>query len=260
MYKYKLSIITINFNNVEGLEKTINSIVDQNWKEFEYILIDGGSTDGSKELIEKFSTEVDFWVSEADDGIYHAMNKGVQKAEGEYLLFLNSGDILLNNNVLAIVKNELKDFDHVCFNSRYGNSVNSSEEKIYNTNILDHLFFFKSTLIHPSTFSRKKVFIDVGGFDQRLKICSDWKFFYTSILKQGCSYKFVNRTTSFYNTDGISSSFVSGEIIRQEKKMVIDEEFPFLYDNLKELNAFKLVKRSKLIKILVFLGLLKIKL
>src|ERR1700749_5163063 len=98
-----LSIITINYNDSEGLGTTINSVKHQNYRPIEFIIIDGGSTDGSKELIEKNISIVDHWVSEKDEGIYHAMNKGIQKAKGEYLLFLNSGDYLNDSNTLAIL-------------------------------------------------------------------------------------------------------------------------------------------------------------
>ncbi len=89
----KLSIITVNLNNKDGLQKTIDSVISQTFKDFEWIVIDGGSTDGSKELIEKYSDYISYWVSEPDKGIYNAMNKGIKVAKGDYLEFLNSGDI-----------------------------------------------------------------------------------------------------------------------------------------------------------------------
>jgi len=95
-----LSIITVNLNDVEGLKKTMTSVLEQTWQEFEYIVIDGGSTDGSKEYIESFSDKISVWVSEPDAGIYNGMNKGIKVANGEYLLFLNSGDHLFDNRVL----------------------------------------------------------------------------------------------------------------------------------------------------------------
>ena len=97
----KLSIITINYNNREGLKRTIESVVNQTFTDFEWILIDGGSTDGSKELIEQYSNRFSYWVSEPDNGIYNAMNKGLRAAKGDYLQFLNSGDRLYNAQSLA---------------------------------------------------------------------------------------------------------------------------------------------------------------
>src|SRR5688572_27521016 len=96
----KISIITINYNNLDGLKRTVDSVVNQTWQEFEYIVIDGGSTDGSGAYIESKSKHFHYWVSEPDKGIYNAMNKGIVKATGEYLLFLNSGDHFFNDTVL----------------------------------------------------------------------------------------------------------------------------------------------------------------
>ena len=103
MSQRKFSIITINYNNKEGLRKTIESVVGQSFRDFEYIIIDGGSTDGSIEVIKEYAGKVDYWVSEPDKGIYHAMNKGVLQAHGEYLNFMNSGDEFYNNGVLQEV-------------------------------------------------------------------------------------------------------------------------------------------------------------
>src|SRR6478735_1115877 len=119
MSKIQLSIITINYNNLQGLQKTIESVVSQSFKDFEYIIIDGGSTDGSKVLIEKYSESITYWVSEKDNGIYPAMNKGIQVANGEYLLFLNSGDWFYENTTLSMAIPMLRPFDIV-----YGNTMN----------------------------------------------------------------------------------------------------------------------------------------
>ncbi|MDR2910496.1 MAG: glycosyltransferase [Bacteroidales bacterium] len=94
----KLSIITINLNNVAGLQKTIESVVKQTFTDYEYIVIDGGSTDGSADIIKQHANKITYWVSEPDKGIYNAMNKGIRVAKGEYCLFLNSGDWLINSN------------------------------------------------------------------------------------------------------------------------------------------------------------------
>lgn len=95
----KISVITVNLNNSNGLERTFKSLSSQTFKDFELIVIDGGSTDGSLDLIRKYSTLITYWVSEADKGTYHAMNKGIQAATGDYCFFLNSGDSLAGNTV-----------------------------------------------------------------------------------------------------------------------------------------------------------------
>ena len=100
-----LSIITINYNNAAGLEKTIKSVISQTCKRYEFIIIDGGSKDGSKDIIEKYQDQITYWVSEPDNGIYNAMNKGVKVAKGEYCIFMNSGDIFVDNDVIRDVFN-----------------------------------------------------------------------------------------------------------------------------------------------------------
>jgi glycosyltransferase involved in cell wall biosynthesis len=96
----KLSIITINKDNARGLEKTIQSVMGQTYNDFEYIVIDGASSDDSVDIIKRYADRMTYWVSEPDTGIYNAMNKGIRKAQGEYCLFLNSGDVLINSNSL----------------------------------------------------------------------------------------------------------------------------------------------------------------
>ena len=85
----KLSIITVNFNDAEGLERTIKSVISQTFHDYEFIIIDGGSTDGSVDVIKKYEDHIDYWISEKDGGIYQGMNKGLRQASGEYLNFLN---------------------------------------------------------------------------------------------------------------------------------------------------------------------------
>jgi glycosyltransferase involved in cell wall biosynthesis len=111
----KLSIITINYNNVKGLEKTINSVVNQSYNDFEYIIIDGGSTDGSVDIIKKHENKIVFWVSEPDNGIYDALNKGVKHSNGEYLLFLNGDDCLIDDAILQKISYHLEFKDLIYF-------------------------------------------------------------------------------------------------------------------------------------------------
>ena len=96
----KLSIITVNFNDAEGLERTIKSVVSQTFCDYEFIIIDGGSTDGSIEVINKYESYIDYWASEPDGGIYPGMNKGLRQAKGEYLNFMNGGDCYHSPDVL----------------------------------------------------------------------------------------------------------------------------------------------------------------
>ena len=102
----RLSVITINMNNRKGLERTIKSVVCQIFADFEYIVIDGASVDGSADVIREYADKIHYWISEPDTGIYNAMNKGILQAKGDYCLFLNSGDALYTTTVLEEVFNQ----------------------------------------------------------------------------------------------------------------------------------------------------------
>jgi glycosyltransferase involved in cell wall biosynthesis len=203
MFTTKLSIITINYNNLEGLKKTLTSIVNQTCKEFEYIVIDGGSTDGSKAFIESHSDIIDYWVSEPDNGIYNAMNKGILKASGEYVLFLNSGDHFFDNDVLNKNIQYIQKYDLIYFDLQM---ISASSTKIasYPDNLRFSDLYFGS-LPHPATFIKKTLFEKVGCYDENLKIVSDWKFFIVALFKYHCTYIKINGTLTTFYADGISS-------------------------------------------------------
>ena len=110
-----LSIITVNFNNKKGLIQTIETVVNQECKDFEWIIVDGGSTDGSVEVIQDHIKHVDFWVSELDQGVYDAMNKGIKVATGDYILFLNSGDYFYTNEATKIINSLESNTDFIIY-------------------------------------------------------------------------------------------------------------------------------------------------
>lgn len=221
--KKKISIITINRNNLAGLQRTVESVVNQTWKEFEYLVIDGGSTDGSAEYIRSHNGNIDYWISEPDNGIYNAMNKGIAKATGEYLLFLNSGDHFFNDEVLLQNHKNLKLKDLIYFNL---NVVGLHENyiKIYPDH-LSFLYFTKDTLPHPATFIRRSLFYEVGVYDETYSIVSDWKFFLESKCKFECSSCRIDTTLSTFYLDGLSSDPRNREKIVKERLKVLDLGF-----------------------------------
>ena len=182
----KYSIITINYNNRDGLERTIQSVINQTCQDFEYIIIDGGSTDGSVDVIKKYADRIDYWVSEPDKGIYNAMNKGILQAHGEYLNFMNSGDCFYNDevldNLLFICNNDIF-IGRVCNVDEKGNIISYNIEAKQVT----MFHFFLSTLPHQGCFIRKELF-DNHLYDEKLKIVADWKFFMECIVSQNCTY------------------------------------------------------------------------
>lgn len=244
----KLSIITINFNNLEGLKRTIESVVNQTWQEFEYIVIDGGSIDGSVAYIESQIDKIDYWVSEPDKGIYNAMNKGIKAAKGEYLLFLNSGDHLfdfevLKNNICSICNYELIYFDLKVVNES-GFFINEYPIKLRFSDLV------AGSLPHPATFIKRNLFERIGLYDENLKIVADWKFFIIALFKFDSSYKKINVTFSTFYLDGISSNFDNKKILNSERKQVLVEYFSsFLldYDELNRVRVHTEMNRYKML-------------
>lgn len=233
----RLSVITINFNNKKGLEKTIGSVIEQSYKEIEYIIIDGASTDGSVKVIKENSPGISYWLSDADTGIYNAMNKGIAKATGEYLIFLNSGDTFIDANVLKRISEYNLVADIV-----YGNLVVCENERQWikeYPNQLSFKFFYKDTLPHPCSLIRKVLFDKYGLYNENNKIVSDWEFFMISIMKHNCSYQHLNVPIARFVTDGISSNVANHALIAEEKKAVLLKHFPNFIVDYKELFDLK---------------------
>ena len=200
----KLSIITINYNAVNGLRKTIDSVVSQSFKDYEWIVIDGGSTDGSRELLKQNRDHFAFWCIEPDNGIYTAINKGLRHANGEYVLFLNSGDWLYSETVLEKVfthidgKQDIYYGDYVQVNDGGRlNSITLPEE-------LGFFFFPYNNICHQATFYRRTLF-ENNPYDESYSIVSDWAM-NLKLLFEGRTFKHLNQFIVYYDNQGKSSA------------------------------------------------------
>jgi glycosyltransferase involved in cell wall biosynthesis len=200
----RLSIITINLNNSDGIRKTIESVVNQTFTDYEFVVIDGGSTDGSVDVIKEYKEKIAYWISEPDKGIYNAMNKGILHAGGEYLQFLNSGDCLHDENTLAIVfeKPRTADIIYGHLNNVYekGNRVHKVPEECQ----ISLIYFFNNTLAHPSVFFARRLF-ENGMYDETYRIGADKKFLIEKIIFQDCTLQNLDEVIVNFNTKGISS-------------------------------------------------------
>lgn len=214
----KLSIITINFNNRDGLRKTIESVVNQTWQEFEYIIIDGGSTDGSVEVIKEYADRIDYWVSEPDKGIYDAMNKGIDQAKGEYCLFMNSADTFNNNEVIEHAHITLDGTDIVCGQLKFPHGYIMKGPKVVS---MQH--FYTSTLPHQATFIKTQLLKD-EPYDTSYRIVSDWKFWIQSLIFKNATYKSINLTIANFDINGISS--INKNLDTAERAEVLDKLIP----------------------------------
>ena len=254
----KLSIITINYNNLLGLQKTVASVTSQTWQEFEYIVIDGGSTDGSAAYLESQKDKITYWVSESDAGIYNAMNKGIAKATGEYLLFLNSGDHFNEATSLQKVSMHLCNEDVIYFNINVVQEAGSCV--LENPGVFSFSYLHNNLPCHQCTFIHQSVFERVGHYDESLKIVADWKLLLLGILKHNVTYRKVDAVFSTFYQDGISSLPENQSIMDAERTQVLQTEFPVLMNDLKEnfvlQRIIRNLKNSRKIKWLVKLGLL----
>jgi glycosyltransferase involved in cell wall biosynthesis len=232
-----ISIVTINLNNLSGLIKTVESVLLQDYPNVEYLIIDGGSTDGSVDFISSNKDKFDYWISEKDEGIYDAMNKGIVHARGEYLIFLNSGDFFSCRAALSKLI-----YDNLTYDIIYGNlALNkiSTQELIKYPSLLSLKYFRYATLPHQATLIRKKLFLNFGNYSTNYKIVSDWVFFCDVIIKRKARYKYVDELISIFDTNGISSQPSGGQVIRREVAHYFKKEFWFSFYYFKLLWAIK---------------------
>ena len=231
----KISIITINYNDKIGLSKTINSVLNQTFDDFEFIVIDGGSNDGGIDVIKQYKDKIDYWVSEPDKGVYNAMNKGIKVAKGEFLIFMNSGDCFTSNTILKEVSPDLTlDFDIY-----YGNtnkvSPHSKRLKTYPEK-LTFSFFYSNSINHQSSFIRRSLFDTYFYYNETYKIASDWEFFVYTICYANVSTKYLKKTIADYDFTGISSNPKFADLFIKEKLESLHKYFPTFVDDYKQVN------------------------
>ncbi len=215
----KYSIITINYNNRDGLRRTIESVVNQTCQDFEYIIIDGGSTDGSVEVIKEYADRIDYWVSEPDKGIYNAMNKGILQAHGEYLNFMNSGDCFYDEKVLENVFSKL-DKDLIVGKMTYLNNTFREHKK----STITMYDFIHGTLPHQASFFRRELFSNNHLYDENFRIVSDWKFYIECLIFENCTYRIIDLIVCDFDTNGIGTT--NSELNKVERVKVLETMLP----------------------------------
>jgi glycosyltransferase involved in cell wall biosynthesis len=234
-----LTIITINYNNAAGLCKTVESVVNQTSHDFEYMIVDGASTDGSNELICQYANmpmkQPFFSISEPDTGIYNAMNKGIRMAKGDYIHFLNSGDWLVDENVVENMlsaltpspqgdgRGEVEVVDILVGNVI---SVRPDGKRRYkqNTKEVSLYTFYRGTIEHTSAYIRRALFEQYGLYDESLKIVSDWKWYLQVAGLRKANVKFTDIYVTCFDTTGISSTNL--KLDKAERRQVLEELLP----------------------------------
>ena len=232
----RLSIVTINYNNSEGLRKTLTSVAAQTYSNIEHIIIDGGSIDGSVDIIREYVHKVErvndermtvVWSSEPDMGIYNAMNKGIRKATGDYIQILNSGDILASDDVTERMVDALNaNGNHEIL---YGNMIKGwpNGERLVDKCEAGHLSmlsFYHGTLNHDSAYIRRDLFDKFGLYDENLKIVSDWKWYLKAIPLGGITPIYVDIDVTIFDMTGVSESNTA--FWKVERRPVLEEFVP----------------------------------
>lgn len=228
------SIITVVYNGSITIEKTIQSVVSQDFDDFEFIIVDGNSLDDTLAVIEKYSSHVDVLISEPDDGIYDAMNKGISYARGEYVVFMNAGDTFYNSRVLSFVSRFTNQEYDVLYGDTIAQNIIHQYEKTYKVKPLKDLW--KSLgycgLCHQSIFVNRMV-LSKHVFNKKYNICADFEQI-LSIRLLNHSFFYLDETISIVAEDGVSAN----EVIRSKL-----ESFSIARDKKKQLdvNVFEIM-------------------
>ena len=260
----KLSVITINYNNLAGLQKTAQSVISQVYDDFEYIIVDGGSTDGSSELLISLQENalmrglVCKYVSETDRGIYHAMNKGIAMASGDYLHFLNSGDWLLSNDVYKSIFSDLTEDVPIL----YGNmlKVLANGRRVLDKEVLNLSFhtFYRGSLNQPVYFHSKELFQKYCVFDESFRIVADWKWYFQVVLVEKTPLTYKNVDVALFDMNGISS--INKSLDAMERSRYLSEILPTFaieaFEN--RLESIEMLDRLKKYRLIyAFIGILE---
>ena len=256
----KLSIITINYNNADGLRNTLASVAAQTYRDIEHVIVDAASTDGSVNIIKEYAEKADYpvqWISEKDKGVYAGMNKGIeialgrrvvnalnrselvedknigiQRATGDYIQILNSGDILASSNVTERMVAALPEGVSIF----YGNMLKSYDgKKIINRDTCgsgmytpeSFLYFYNGTLNHDCAYIRRDLFDKYGLYNEDMKICSDWEWYVKAIVLGEEKPVYINIDVTIFDMNGVSESHgKNAELIKKERREYLEKILP----------------------------------
>ena len=212
-----VSIITVVYNGEKFLEETIQSVISQTYENVEYIIIDGGSTDGTLDIIKRYEDKIDYWISEKDKGIYDAMNKGIDVASGEIIGLINADDWYEKDTINTVVKNYLGDKNFDIFHGNL-NYINKSE-KIYKPNFSHRKMLLQGmSLYHPTCFIKRSTYKD-EKFDANYQLVADYKLIFSMMLKEK-KFCYIDKVLANMRAGGAGTVFwkriVEGHYIRRD--------------------------------------------
>ena len=245
----KVSIITICFNSQDTIEDTIKSVISQDYKDIEYIIIDGNSKDKTKSIIQKYKSKLAHYISEPDLGIYDAMNKGIAASCGDVIAILNSDDVYAFKSVVSEMVNALGKNDAVYADLVYVGSNNlNSVKRAWKAGIYkDGLFYFGWMPPHPTFFVKKKCYDELGTYSLDLNTSADYELMLRFIHKSNISISYLQKTIVKMRLGGASNASVKNRLLanREDKKAwkingLKPKAYTFLLKPLRKLNQFRI--------------------
>lgn len=221
MYRPKITIITAVYNCVDKIEQCISSVVNQTYNNLEYIVIDGGSTDGTVDVIKKYDGKIAYWCSESDKGIYDAWNKGVSHATGDYINFIGSDDAMYGHEVIENIITYLdNDVDVLAGNIIIVNEKNAFELLKNNGRIKDKSNYKGGCIVTQGAFVRRELCAKYK-FDTSYKVASDYKFFLQYYYDESVRIKFIDDVIQYFSDGGVSST--EFDFVKQEDNKIYKE-------------------------------------
>ncbi len=249
----KISVVTVCYNSESVIERTIQSVVNQTFDDFEYLIIDGASTDNTLAIAEKYRENCDKIkiFSEKDKGIYDAMNKGALNAQGDYIVFLNADDVFLHEKVLELVAEKMTDnkdlyYGDLVFLEKATGKLNNRRQDNVN-----YVYLCGGMLFHPAIFASKQLFEKVGNFDIQYKIVADYDWILRALVKNKATCKYLDMPiTIFADGEGASSNPKNRERHKQERSDVQKKYFSplmikfsnFMYKSMRSSLSFPIIK------------------
>ncbi len=204
MLNFKVSVITVCFNEFSGIRQTCESIIFQTFKDYEWIVIDGGSTDGTLDILAEYKDQISVLVSGPDSGVYNAMNKGIKLASGEYIIFMNGGDYFASDDVLAdCMSNATED---ILYGNILAENSNGDFSEVKYPDVLPAKFFINKMISHQTLFYKRNLFLEFGLLDESLKLVADLDSLIRFLCINRCSYRHIPKCVAVFSYGGISTS------------------------------------------------------
>lgn len=241
-----ITIITVSYNAVATIEQTISSVVHQDYPNIEYIIVDGGSTDGTIDVVKKYKSYGIRWISEPDEGIYDAMNKGVQMASGDYVEIIGADDALVSNDIISRVVSEMKNDIDIFSGQSWGVDDDQKKQTVCpNVNMRNRLTYRGGMAPHAAMFVRRELLLRYP-FDTSYRIAADYKFFLQCYYDDNIRIQYSDTMIAFFALSGASSN--ASDTWAEEVRLYRELDLPFRsFDCAYSSSIVRMIKHALLI-------------